>query len=174
MTRIAEIAGYGIGTVYQYFPERTTLLCELMHRQAESNTAAVAELLPAFHAGPLEVGVRSIVELLVRRMSGNRQLIALVLREILPTLPPEDVEDLMPQFAKLLAAQLRLKGDEIRDCDLELAATIILQSAEAVLHRAVLEEPERLDDPALAEELVALVIGYLRPASDSADRPGAR
>ena len=162
MTRIAEVAGYGIGTVYQYFPERTSLMCELMHRQAESNAAAVAELLPAFQRGPIEKGVRSIVELLVSRMWGNRQLVALVLREILPTLPPDDVEDLLPQFATLLAAQLRAKGNTIRECDLELAATIILQSAEAVLHRAVLEDPERLDDPVLVDELTTLIVGYLR------------
>ncbi|MBL8941904.1 MAG: TetR/AcrR family transcriptional regulator, partial [Myxococcales bacterium] len=29
MTRIAEISGYGIGTVYEYFPNRPSLLCEL-------------------------------------------------------------------------------------------------------------------------------------------------
>jgi len=170
MTRIAEIAGYGIGTVYQYFPERTTLMCELMHRQAEANAEAVAELLPAFQARPIEQGVRSIVELLVRRMSGNRQIVALVLREILPSLPPEDVEDLLPQFAKLLAAQLQAKGDAIRDCDLELAATIILQSVEAVLHRAALEDPDRLDDVLLVDELTTLVVGYLQPSSDSSNR----
>ena len=40
MTRIADIAGYGIGTVYEYFPNRRSLICELMHQVCEDFGAA--------------------------------------------------------------------------------------------------------------------------------------
>lgn len=173
MTRIAEVAGYSIGTVYQYFPERTTLLCELMHQEAEANAAAVFEFVPAFHTLPLRDGIRGVLSILVQRVSDNRVLSALVLRELQPTLAADAFEDLTPRFAELLGQQLRLKGDQVRACDLRRAATNVLHSVEALVHRAVLDEPDQLDDPVFLDELVALVVGYLQPVGGSSVSPPA-
>lgn len=161
MTKIAELAGYSIGTVYQYFPERNALLAELMARLADADAMAIAQLIPQFSSLPLADCVRQILALLVRTAADNRVLVGVVLREIQPSFSADELEDLLPGFATLLAAQLRLKRSEVRDCDLDLAATIVLQSTEAVIHQAVLENPERLDDPVFLDELVTLVLGYI-------------
>jgi hypothetical protein len=44
----------------------------------------------------------------------------------------------------------------------ELTLWVAATAAHTVLHAALLERPELLDDPAFAEELVRLVTGYLR------------
>lgn len=163
MTRIAEISGYSIGTVYQYFPDRRALFCELMHQAAESNAAALVAGVPKFQASSLEVGVRALLGPLVAAHAEQRALVAVVLREIVPTLAPHEVEDLGPGFARLLAQHLEQRKHELRSCDLELAATFILQSVEGLLHAAALDRPEMLDTEVFLDELVALVFGYMAP-----------
>lgn len=163
MTRIAEISGYSIGTVYQYFPDRRALFCELMQQVADSNAAALMAATPQFQASPLEEGVRCLLAPLVRAHAEQRAVVTVVLREVVPTLADDEVEDLGPGFARVLAKQLEARRHELRECDFELAAMFILQTLEGLLHAAALDRPELLESPVFLDELVALVVGYMTP-----------
>jgi AcrR family transcriptional regulator len=161
MTRIAEVSGYSIGTVYQYFPDRASLLCELQCRVSEQTLAVVMAELPAFAALPLREGIARIVRAIVTSAAENRALTAAVFRDVIPVAAPEDWEDLLPAFSALLSAQLRAKEDELRHGPIEMLVFFTLQSVEAIVERAAVEHPEWLDDPAFSDELCRLVSGYL-------------
>jgi AcrR family transcriptional regulator len=160
MTRIAEVSGYGIGTVYQYFPDRRSLLSELQFHVAEETFAEIVRELPAFAELPLEDGIVRILRVVVTSAAQHRALTAAVHRDVIPAATEDDWEDLLPRFSALLAAQLRPKPD-LRDCNLDMAVFFALQSVEAIVERAAVERPEWLDDPAFLDELSTLVAGYL-------------
>ncbi len=159
MTRIAEMSGYGIGTVYEYFPNRASLLCELMHQTCEDELAAVVTLVPGLRDAPLHVLVERVIGLLVARADDHRVLTRLVTIEVLPTLGPEGLEDLMPMAAALLAAEIRGRDTQVVDPD--MAARFILIAVEAIVDNAAMERPQCLAQPDFTRELVALVMGYM-------------
>jgi AcrR family transcriptional regulator len=64
-TRIAKVAGVGVGTLYQYFPDRRALLRGVERRAWEDVFAKLQELLPAVVAAgrPTErAALRALVE----------------------------------------------------------------------------------------------------------------
>lgn len=161
MTRIAKIAGYSIGTVYQYYPDRRALLSDLMYRVAEADAAAVMGEIPRFLETPLREGIARILGVLVKSASDNRALHRAVTREVLPGIPPDELEDLVPRFADVLAAQLRRRPELVRDCDLDMASFFVLHGVEGILHATVMDRPQWLDSGEFLDEVVENVYRYL-------------
>lgn len=174
MTRIAEIAGYGIGTVYEYFPNRRSLLCELMHQTCENEFQAVMALAPGFARMSVQELVAEVLRLLVASAADNRVLMRVVALEVLPTLDPGETEDLVPMFAGVLAQHLRMHVEQTRVADPDMAARFILTGVEAIVADAVLERPQWLEQPEFLEELVAFVTGYLAAERASTAHATAR
>lgn len=162
MTRIAEVAGYSIGTLYQYFPERRSLLCELMHEVCEDEFEAVMRLLPELQGLDMGARIDRVLEVLVRSAAKNRALLRTVVSDVLPTLDADAVEDLLPAMAALLAADLEANADQVEVRDTEIAARFILVGVEAIVHDAAVDHPEWFDDDTLLDEAKTLVRRYLR------------
>lgn len=161
MTRIAEVAGYSIGTLYQYFPDRRSLLCELMHEVCERELQAVMALLPTVQDSSAAEVIDAVLAVLVASAADHRGLIRVLVVDVLPTLEPGALEDLVPSVAPLLAQQLRSRADQMRVRDFEMAARFILVGVEAIVHDAAVEHPSWFDDDTLLVEVKTLVHGYL-------------
>jgi AcrR family transcriptional regulator len=162
MTRIAEVAGYSIGTLYQYFPDRRSLLCELMHDLCESDLEAILALLPEIQGAEVGTRVDRVVEHLVDSASTHRALIRALVRDVLPTLGEEDFDDLLPAMTALLAEDLEQHRAELGVRDCTMAARMMLVGVEAILFDAAVDHPESFDDGTLLAEVRALVRGFLR------------
>jgi hypothetical protein len=63
----------------------------------------------------------------------------------------------------LLRGELVRLRESLRPQNVDLAVFVLLRSLRSVTWSAVLERPELLEDPALVEELSALLLGYLLP-----------
>ena len=161
MTRIAEVAGYSIGTLYQYFPDRRSLLCELMHDMCEADLEAVTGLLPQLEGVDIGTRVDRVVDLLVESASTNRALIRALVRDVLPTLEAGDFDDLLPAMTALLAADLERYAADLGIRDYAMTARLILVGVEAILFDTAVDHPEDFDDGSLRTEVRMLVRGYL-------------
>lgn len=162
MTRIAEIAGYSIGTVYQYFPDRRSLLCELMHQLCEEELLDTLKLVATLREASLPQLLTQTLRFIVRSAGDHRVLTRVLLLEVMPTLAPQEIEDVTPRLAALLAAELERRTDETAVRDPQLSAWLVLTGLEAIVNEAILSQPERFDDPLFVEELVVFVSGYLQ------------
>lgn len=169
MTRIAEIAGYGIGTLYQYYPNREALLCDLMAALSDELEAAMMAQLPAMQSEPLADAVARVVGVFVSSISQNRELYIALLRDVIPSLPSAAFEDRVPTFAPLLSQLLADKRSELRTSEFDMAAFFALHAAQSVLHETVLEHPDWLDAPDFEHEVRALVLGYLAARDSRVD-----
>lgn len=162
MTRIAEVAGYSIGTLYQYFPDRRSLLCELMHDLCESDLDAILALLPQIQGADVGTRIDRVVEHLVESASENRSLIRALVKDVLPTLEDGEFDDLLPSMTALLAEDLEQHRAELGVRDCTMAARMMLVGVEAILFDAAVDHPECFDDGTLLVEVRALVRGFLR------------
>lgn len=160
MTRIAEMSGYGIGTVYEYFPNRPSLLCELMHQTCDDELEAIVAMLPALRDAPVSVFVERVIGLLVGWAHDHHVLTRLVRVEVVPTLGIDGLEDLVPAAAALLSDELGRRAAETTIVAPDMTARIVLAAVEAVLEDAAIDHPQWLTKPEFTRELVALVTGY--------------
>ena len=58
--------------------------------------------------------------------------------------------------------------------DVRFAATMVVTTIESLVHRFIARDPDTLDEQAFADELVAMLVRYLRGERPSLRRSAAR
>jgi AcrR family transcriptional regulator len=143
---VAQRAGVGIGSLYDYFVDRRGLLAALAAKLTEDNLHDFEQLLPTTHALPLEDVIRLVVDFCFERYASNKRLPRMVLKVahsagLMPTLAQSQA-----LFAESLAAALRKRTDVTSD-DVEVAAWTVTQAMMGVIHTLVWldDEPHQRD-----------------------------
>lgn len=171
-TRIAQVAGVSVGTLYQYFADKDAVFDALIRRETAAVVAAL-EAEPIDPHRPLEATLRRIFVALVGAMRHGPELARQL--ELVPNaLLRRRVDEYR---GRVLAFARRLLGahrPELRIDDLELAAFLLVHATEGVGLRA----SPALFSERLAEELTKLFTRYLIggiPANEAprrSPRPG--
>jgi AcrR family transcriptional regulator len=157
---VAERAGVNIASLYQYFPSKEAIVAELRRRHGADQRAVLRQALAEHRAEGLESTMRLLVSMGVGAHAKQPRLHR-VFTEELPALGYSDVSKVDPEFA----AQFRrlLEDADVDVPDLERAQWMIATISGAVIHRATVERPEELARGLIAEELVTVLLRYLRP-----------
>jgi len=167
--KIAERAGVSVGSLYQYFPNKDALLASLLERH-EADVHRVVGSALARLSDPelsLETGLRRFLRELVAVHRADpaltKALSAAVLRES-PTVdePHEDEAD--EELGRHVAALLASRPD-VRAGDHVAMAAVLGQATSQLSRWVVHDPPPGLDQDALLEEVLQLLLRYLqRPA----------
>ena len=166
--RIAEESGYGVGSLYDYFPNKEALVAALVERHAEEMLELVGSSFSAHADSPPAMAVRAWVE---GAIGANlvRPKLHKVLVEQLPRVGDmERIGEVEGRVVGLVRAYLERHAEGIGPEDPSLASFFVAQAVMSLAHKAVAERPETLRDGRLVEEVTALVAGYLRPADAGA------
>lgn len=118
---IAARAGVGVGSLYDYFADRGSVLSGLAAKVTEDNLRAFEVQLEKSLNQPLAIAIRSIIDLMFDRYLGNLRIPRAVLRvarriNLMPTLAESQ-----NAFAAALANSLRQR-DDVRKDDLDVVA----------------------------------------------------
>lgn len=160
-TRVAERAGVSIGSLYQYYPNKQSLLAALLREHLEGVVTAVEAACREAEGQPLAVLVRRLVRGFVQAKL-RRMEVSLALYGPMA----EANGAAIAQAAGARGAQAI--GEALARCgDIRLPAPFVaagmLSVALAALMQAALEAgPGRLDATALEAHMVAMAEGYLR------------
>ena len=157
--RIAERAGVNIASLYQYFPGKHAILAELRRRHGAERRAAIRQVLIERRGDSLESTLRALVSMGVAAHAVNPEL-ERVFSEELPQLRYADISAAdAPLFGEFRAWLTR---SATRITDRDLAMWMVATAADAVIHRAVVERPDDLANGSIADELVTLLVRYLK------------
>jgi AcrR family transcriptional regulator len=165
-TRIAEVAGVSIGSLYQYFSHRDAVLKALQDREFERTLAMMQRVLADVHLEDapeqtiLDV-LRSLAELYMES-PGLHRVLAI---EGLRVAKAENVHAFDLRVIDLVRHFLTVTKAPIARRNVEAAAFIVYQSVRATMLAYLLERPPGLDKEGLIEELGELVTGYLLPGT---------
>ena len=159
---VAVKAGVSIGSLYQYFPNKESLVRALNDRHTHEILELLRKRFVEVREAPLEDSVRAIVRAMVEIHRVNPALHR-VLVNIVPgigglaeTRVVEDAAmDLLTQFLKTRKAELRPLNPEV-------SAFMLVHAVEALTHAAVLERPELLKGDAFVDEASRMILGYLQ------------
>jgi AcrR family transcriptional regulator len=161
-TRIAEVAGVSIGSLYQYFSHRDAILNALQDREFDRALLFMQEVLAD---GNLERTPRDTVTAVVRGLArlygaapGLHRVLAM---EGLRVAKADRVHAFDMRVVNIIRHFLQATSAPIRRTNLDAAAFVAFQSVRATMLASLLERPPGLDAATMEDELVDLVLRYL-------------
>jgi AcrR family transcriptional regulator len=160
--KIADRAGVSVGSLYQYFRSKDSLVSALIGFHLKQRLAVLKTDLESVRGLEAEQAASLLVDKLlvamVPRLSVERSLIRYFCRVgDLGNLTEMDGE-----MNSLVEDFLRSLKDSIRPVDVSLAAFIVLNALRSAVLLTMMQHPQRLSDPQFAQELKHLVISYLK------------
>jgi AcrR family transcriptional regulator len=159
---IAKRAGVSIGSLYQYYPNKESLVAALCERHMTESFAMIVDELAALRSKPLEQAVPELIAALLRLHTNDPDLHRVFLQELPRIQGLEPLQHINRLVEGAVRAALELRRDDIRPADLDMATFILVHSVQAVTHAAVLRRPDALADASLASEIAELVLRYLK------------
>jgi AcrR family transcriptional regulator len=163
-SRVAEVAGVSVGTLYQYFGNRDAILDALQDREFERAQAMMQRVL-ANPAGVSDHAIaRSVIEELFRLYRAAPALHRVLAVEGLRVTPAERVQAFDARIVGAIKAFLVHAKPRIRREHVDAAAFVVYQSVRAAMLAYLIEAPAGVGEAALVDELTDLVVRYLTSA----------
>jgi AcrR family transcriptional regulator len=163
--RIAEQAGVSVGSLYQYFPSKESLVAAVMDRHREEIEQVARSALAKAAGQPLEQAMRTMVVAAIDAHRVDPKLHRVLAEQIPRTGRLDKVDTFTRRNHALFKAYLESHRKEMRVVDVDVAAFVCVTAIEALTHTAVLHRPEVLADgtvSTLVDEATRLVVGYLQ------------
>ncbi|MBI1210969.1 MAG: TetR family transcriptional regulator [Alphaproteobacteria bacterium] len=169
--RVAERAGVSVGSLYQYFPNKESLLGELMRRHVAELERGLAAITADAAKRPIADTVRALIEESVRAHLIDPELHR-VLSEEVPHLGSLDWRHAYEaRCTQRVREFLEARRSELSVTDLDLAIYLVTRTVETAVHDAVGHRAEDLRSGALAEELSRMITVYLTGKAPAVRRP---
>lgn len=162
-TRIAEVAGVSVGSVYRYFPNKRAIVAAVYDWISEEEARRISDaerIVEGLSQMPVEEMIRRIVSV---PLEAHRQKMALdgeFYRSNHPhfrwsqRLGSEQATEWIRRALGAHRARLRVR-------DLDAAAFLLARGVSSVLRAVVEERPQALEDEAFVESFVDLWIRFL-------------
>jgi AcrR family transcriptional regulator len=161
-TRVAEVAGVSIGSLYQYFSHRDAILKALQDREFERTLAFMQRVLADGNLDEApEKMVRAVLRGLAELYMASPGLHRVLAIEGLRVARAERVHAFDLRVIEVVRHFLSATKAPILRRNVEAAAFLVYQSVRANMLAYLLERPPGLDAEGLIEELTNLVTGYL-------------
>jgi AcrR family transcriptional regulator len=160
-TRVAARAGVSVGTLYQYFPNKSSLLQACLRRHIEKVADAIQQTCREYPSLPLaDMATAIISSFLAAKMRDVRESAALY--SVSSDIDGAAIAKASSNRSRLAVAALFATTSDTLIKGPEVIATVVLAAINGISRRLLeANHPERELTP-LHEELVVLVHAYLR------------
>jgi AcrR family transcriptional regulator len=160
---LAQRAGFSIGTIYQYFPNREAIVLALIERQRRQDAERIgAELVASAHE-PVETRIRRIVAILHRAFSMHRRPQRRLVQALLRLAAANGLPSPPDTAAQAIVQIWMESGSAGQGAALNPAERFVLNCALVEsLRQAVLQGQPLLGTAEFEDALVRMVLGFLR------------
>lgn len=159
--RVAEEAEVSIGSLYQYFPNKDSLMLTLMEQHLAEMTSVFEEKFRTLASADLPDAMRTLIEAAVEAHAVSPELHRVFIEQVPRVGDLDGVRNVESRLVDGLRGYLDTRKEMLTLTDTHLAAFLIVTTVESVTHNAVLNHPDSLQDDRLIDELTVLVLRYL-------------
>ncbi|HTL36051.1 MAG TPA: TetR/AcrR family transcriptional regulator [Kofleriaceae bacterium] len=157
-TRIAEIAGVSIGSLYQYFDSREAILGAIIDRQLDAMLVSFRQLVDALVALPLEAMVRGVLFGLLEASREHEKLHGPLYEEMSAARRNDCHARTLDAYACIVASTLVARRD-VAVADPQIAARLLVHASHGVIRELVRADGSQASD--MLEESARMVVRYL-------------
>ena len=163
--RVAEVAGVSIGSLYQYFPNKESMMQALIDSYASRLVQHLSGYLEQLSQEPASGAIRSYVKAMLSLPREDPELHrAFVL--VVFKLGHASIRHLEEQLMFIVRAYLETQKDRLIPKNLDLATFILVTTVESVTNIALLKHPEYISTDEFEIELSNIITRYLVGDSD--------
>jgi AcrR family transcriptional regulator len=159
--KVAEKAGVSIGSLYQYFPNKESILSELVRRHLADLERGIDTIAETALTAPLEDVVAALIEDNVQAHLIDPKLHGVLTEQVQHLGRFRWQEEFEGRVRTRVRALLEARRSELAVTDLDLATYLITRTVEACVHDGVTARPQDMASGALARDLTRIVVGYL-------------
>lgn len=159
---IAATAGVSVGSLYQYFPNKDSILVELLDHHMQQVAAVFEEIRGHVEAEPHDISavLRHFVEAMLSLHSQNPRLQHVLLEEAPRPAAMRERHQQIEQAAVLSAHAMLRANPRVRATDLEAASYLVVHTIESLTHKYVVSTPS-LSPQRFADGVVEMMVRYL-------------
>lgn len=161
---IAERAGVSIGTLYQYFPNKESLVASVIEGHFKEVLAIVESALQSHRDSPLDVLLLAIIRSSLDAHRLQPELHKVLIEQIPRVGLYVKAIELSETLSSLLQEHLARRFPQISAYQLQKLVFMLETTVEALTHRAVIERPQWLTSGELEAEAFGLLAPYLKQA----------
>lgn len=172
--KIARRAGVSIGSLYQYFPNKESIVVALKKRMADREREEVHKALIENEGATLAELSRAIIRRLIDVYLSEPELYKAFATQVPPIAGLEPNWEADQLVAKILLRYLKSHPKVAKADDPEMAVFIALHAVDGNINRALLQRPAYLKSSAFVEELVRLILGVLGSAAPDGNKVSRR
>lgn len=162
---IARKAGFSIGTIYQYFPNKEAIKLALIERERELLERQVREALSERKEEPFEDTVRRVVRVLIETFGAYRRVRNSFTFITMRMAMASNVPTQLDVISKFVVAEWNAAHPAGAGGLDENEAYVLTRAVRGVLRQAVVEDWPTIGEPPFEEALVRLIMGFLAAPS---------
>ncbi len=163
--RIAERAGISIGSLYQYFPNKESLIVALIEQHSKEIAELVESKLQHLFDAPLETAIPELVRAVIAAHAINPRLHQILNEEIPRSIRLQQMQNTDARIAELLRAYLIRWRDSLHQRiypqNLDMTVFILGRTVESLCHSAAIEHPSFVSNSQFEQEVSNLLLLYL-------------
>jgi AcrR family transcriptional regulator len=160
-TEVAEIAGVSVGTLYQYFPNKQSLVAAVIEARIDRDLAVIDEALARVRPLPLREGLQELARTQAMLYGSEPALYREMVAAMAEVERARRVERLIEHTIASIAELLSARRDEHDHPDPQLAAWVLVHNGVQLMRAAVQERPELILGGKLFAELERMGGRYL-------------
>ncbi len=162
--RIAALAGVSVGSLYQYFPSKESLVAAVVARHNQEMLDVLRTALEEVASQPLPVALRKLVAATIDAHQVDPALHRIFAEQVPRMGQLAEIEGLQRETAALIRSYLEARRAELAIADLETATFICVSTVETLAHEYVIRHPRATaaQQDAFVVEVTRMVLGYLR------------
>ncbi len=160
--KIAERAGVSVGSLYQYFPNKESLILELNLRLGTTEFEIIQNKFQSIRNAPLNVAITEIVKAMVALHAYEPALHKVLVEQVPRIGDLKKINEIDGRIVELMREHLQQHFEKFAEDKMDLILFIIFNVVESLTHQAVLYRPEFLEDELLADEICFLVENFLK------------
>jgi len=160
---VAEVAGVGIGSLYEYFPNKDALVAALIEREIDTFVATLEREMVATFDRPFSDALRSALGAALDYLEARRDLVRILMAEYPHFGQLPAIGRLPRRVSELAASCLRSWGDELSFEDHPANAYVIATMLGGVYLSQTLAPVAPVPRDAMLDALVPILLRVLQP-----------
>jgi AcrR family transcriptional regulator len=159
--KVAEKAGVSIGSLYQYFPNKESILSELVRRHLADLERGINDIADRALTAPLDEVIGALIEDNVKAHLIDPKLHGVLTEQVQHLGRIRWQDEFEARVTARVRAFLEARRGELAVKDLDLATYLVTRTVEACVHDGVTARPQDMASGALARDLTRMIAGYL-------------